>query len=282
MSAPPINPSHPTPRPGPVEARVLGVAAAAGGVVPDEAPVAGATVVTGAGGFVVAVVGGGAPVVVVAAGGFSPAKRIVAMPPSPAWSPYVSVQTSPMACWAAVGGHGYRAASAVGLAPPLSVAGQVKRAGAGPHGGPTVPWMTLNVVDNAPLVLVATRADNEIAVQLTETEALTGGGRATVGCLASELHSSTFPGEDGVKPVPAMLTDAPAVKPVLGVTVMGTLGLPAAKAPTEPTTIASPETTLAAATKASRLGAPPREPRRSVLMLTAATLTARTDKKSPP
>jgi hypothetical protein len=140
----------------------------------------------------------------------------------------------------------------------------------------------LNVVDNAPVALVATSADNEIAVQLTDTDALTGAGSATVGCLASELHSRTLPGEEGVKPLPVMVTEAPPVKPVLGVTVMGTLGLPAAKAPTEPATIASPETKLAAAPKASRLGALPRERRRSVLMLTPATLTARTDKKSPP
>jgi hypothetical protein len=140
----------------------------------------------------------------------------------------------------------------------------------------------LNVVDNAPVALVATSADNEIAVQLTETEALTGAGRATVGCLASELHSRTFPGEPLAKPLPVMVTEAPPVKLVLGVTVMGALGLPAAKAATEPANIASPETKLAAATNASGLGAPRRERRPPALMLTASTLTARTDKKSPP
>jgi hypothetical protein len=150
----------------------------------------------------------------------------------------------------------------------------------GPHGGPTVPWTTLNVVDNVPVAVVATSADSEIAVQLTETEALTGAGRATVGCLASELHSRTFPGEPLAKPLPVMVTEAPPVKPVLGVMVTGTV-TPAANAAIEVPPIARPATKLAAATNASFLEARRRE-RQPALMLTASTLPARTDKKSPP
>jgi hypothetical protein len=40
-------------------------------------------------------------------------------------SPKASVQLSPAAIWAAVGGQGYLAASVAGLPPPLSVVGQV-------------------------------------------------------------------------------------------------------------------------------------------------------------
>jgi hypothetical protein len=284
ISTPPITPSKPTPRPGPVDARVPDVAAAAGAamVVAVEPAVTGAAVVVGAGALVVAVVGGGAPVVVVAAGAVSPAKRIVPVPLSLAWSPYVSVQTSPAACWAAVGGHGYSAASAVGLPPPSSVAGQVSRAGGGPHGGPTVPWTTLNVVDNAPVELVATSADNEIAVQLTDTGLLTGAGRTTLGCLGSELHSRTFPGDPWAKPLPVIVTDSPPVNPVLGVMVMGMGGGVAAYADNETPTIATPETKLAAATNARCLDAPRGERRRLTLTLFPLTLAARTDKKSPP
>jgi hypothetical protein len=150
----------------------------------------------------------------------------------------------------------------------------------GPHGGPTVPWTTLNVVDNVPVAVVATSADNEMAVQLTETEALTGGGRATVGCLASELHSRTFPGEPLLKPLPVMVTEAPPLKPVLGVMVTGTV-TPAANASIEVPTMARPATKLAAATNASCLDARRRD-RRPALTLAASTLTACTDKKSPP
>jgi hypothetical protein len=275
----PIAPSQPTPRPGPVDARTPGVGAAGAAlVVTLVGAVAGARVVVGAAAAVVGVV---AAVVVVAAGGVSPAKRIVPVAPSPAWSPYVSVQKSPAACWAAVGGHGYRAASAVGLVPALSVAGHVNRAGWGPHGGPTVPWTTLNVVDKVPVALVATSADNEIAVQLTETAVLTGAGRATVGCLASELHSKTFPGDVLVKPLPVIDTGVPLLKPVFGVMVMGIFGL-AADADTVPTTMVSPPTasTTAAALSPFEMVRPRRY--RPALALIPSAISACSDKKSPP
>ena len=73
------------------------------------------------------------------------------------------------------------AASAVGLPPAVSVAGHFTTAGAGPHGGPTVPCTTANTVLTAPLLVVTTRWLNEGAVQLTEMVLLTGDPRATFG-----------------------------------------------------------------------------------------------------
>jgi len=81
-----------------------------------------------------------------------------ATPLSPEASPYVKVQLSPMACWAAVGGHGYRAASAAALFPALSVGQVVMTSDAVPHGGPTVPWITWNVDETVPVALVVTSA----------------------------------------------------------------------------------------------------------------------------
>src|ERR1700686_873104 len=121
-----------------------------------------------------------------------------------------------MANWAAVGGHGYRAASATGLLPLLSVAGHLTTAGAGPHGGPTVPATTSNTVDTSPLAFVVTRWLNEGAVQLTEMELLTGEGSATVGCLASVLHSRMLPMEFLANPLPVRVTAEPFTKPVVG------------------------------------------------------------------
>lgn len=106
-----------------------------------------------------------------------------------------------------MGGHGYSAASAVGDVPAESVAGQAATAGAGPHGGPTVPCTTGNAPDSPPVALVVIRCEYEAAVQLTEIVELTGAGTATVGCFASELHSRTFPIAEAVKPVPETVTD---------------------------------------------------------------------------
>jgi len=105
---------HPTPGPGPVEASgpagvsvatVVGVAEVVGVVAP-RLPVAGATVVVGAGGLVVGVVVGAAVVAVVVGGAPWPWNVMSPLALSLASSPKVSVQVSPMACWAAVGGHG--------------------------------------------------------------------------------------------------------------------------------------------------------------------------------
>ena len=52
-------------------------------------------------------------------------KEIATVPCFPPASPKDSVHESPAASWAAVGGHGYFAASVVGLPPELSVVGQV-------------------------------------------------------------------------------------------------------------------------------------------------------------
>ncbi|MDR3649411.1 MAG: hypothetical protein P4L20_10000, partial [Acidimicrobiales bacterium] len=132
----------------------------------------------------------------------------------------MSWQTSPAAIWAAVGGHGYRAASAVGLLPALSVVGHVAAAGDGPQGGPTVPSTTGNVVFTVPVALVVTSFDNEGAVQLTEMEELMSPPSATVGWLASLLHSRTLPIELLVKPLPVIVTTDPLDNPVSGVILL--------------------------------------------------------------
>jgi len=243
-SSPPIAPSNPTPGPGPVVARVPETE---GAVVPDPAPVAGAIVVAVvAAGFVVAVVAVVAAVVVVGPGGVSAPKRIVATPLSLAWSPKVSVHTSPIACCAGVGGQGYSAASAVGLFPARSVAGHVTTAGLGPHGGPTVPWTTLKVVETPPDAVVVTTACNDGALQLTAMAELTRPPSITLGCLASVLHSRMFPIELAVKPLPVIVTDCPLLRPVLGVTVMVPV-TPAADADIWVPTIVSPPTKNVAA-----------------------------------
>ena len=117
-----------------------------------------------------------------------------------------------------MGGHGYSAASAVGLFPPVSLAGQVPAAGDGPHGGPTVPCTTLKTVDTVPVAEVVTRALNDGAVQLTEIKLLTRPPTNTFGWLASLLHSSTLPSEFLANPEPVIVTDEPLARPVLGVT----------------------------------------------------------------
>jgi len=73
----------------------------------------------------------------------SPANRIVTVALSLFWSPNINVHTTPAACWAAVGGHGYFAASVAGAFPALSADGQTSRAGGPPHGGPVVPPTTV-------------------------------------------------------------------------------------------------------------------------------------------
>jgi hypothetical protein len=229
-----------------------------GVVVPPPAPVTGATVVAVVGGLVVAVVGGlvvavvGGLVVAVGAavvgvgGGDDEANVILADPVSLASSPKVRVHTSPMAACAAVGGHGYSAASAVGLLPAVSVAGHVTTAGAGPHGGPTVPSTTLNFVETAPLALTVTIACNDGALQLTEMLALTRPPSMTFGWFLSLLHSRIFPIELAVNPLPVIVTISPLVKPVPGVTVMGAVTPEAAPAETVLPRITSPEINRAA------------------------------------
>jgi hypothetical protein len=124
-----------------------------------------------------------------------------------------------MASWAAVGGHGYSAASAAGLLPAVSVAGHTATAGVGPQGGPTVPSTTSKIVDTAPLPLVTTSLVSDGAVQLTEMELDTGGGSTTFGWLGSVLHSSTLPMEFLANPLPVRVTGEPFTNPVVGVPV---------------------------------------------------------------
>jgi len=149
----------------------------------------------------------------------SPWNRKLSVTLSLAWSAYVNWHTSPMACWAAVGGHGYLAESAAGDWPALSVAGHVTMSGAGPHGGPIVPPRTVQAVDSVPVADVDTTWEYDGGEHPTETFELAGAPRATVGWLASLLHSRMVPGEFLVNPLPETWTLCPAVIPVFGVTV---------------------------------------------------------------
>lgn len=95
-------------------------------------------------------------------------------------SPNANAHESPAAVCAAVGGHGYLAASVAGAFPPLSVVGHVTRSDA-PHGGPGVGEMMLKVVEMLPSAATVTSPVTEIPLQLTGTDWLTGAGRETVG-----------------------------------------------------------------------------------------------------
>src|SRR5580658_7378503 len=155
------------------------------------------------------------------------------------------VQTSPLAASAAVGGHGYNAASAAGLFPAESVAGQVAAAGAGPHGGPTVPWTIVNVPEMVPVALTVTSFCSDGALQLTGTVELTIPPSFTCGWLASLLHSRTFPIELSVNPLPVTVTTVPLLT-VLGVIVTVPVSGAAALAETALAKITSPEINRAA------------------------------------
>jgi len=85
----------------------------------------------------------------------------------------------------------------------------------------------LNVVANAPVLLVVTSADKDGAEQLTGMEELMTPPSMTVGWLGSLLHSRTFPGELSVNPLPVSVTADPFIKPVSGDAV---IVVPAAKA----------------------------------------------------
>jgi hypothetical protein len=68
-----------------------------------------------------------------------------------------------------------------GLVPALSVAGQTTRAPLVPHGGPTVPMVTLYEVESDPLEEVVASALSDGAEHPTGTFELIGAGSATVG-----------------------------------------------------------------------------------------------------
>ena len=139
---------------------------------------------------------------------------------APPASPNESEQKSPAAIWAAVGGHGYAAASVTGLPFELS-AGQDWR-GVAPHGGPVVPATIVNVVENPPLASVVTRLLRLIPVHDTGTSLPR---RETVGWDLSLLHSSTVPDEVWSKPDPVRVTEVPPFRHVPGLSVR--LGGPA-------------------------------------------------------
>jgi len=113
---------------------------------------------------------------------------------------------SPLASWAAVGGHGYLAASAEAEPPELSVPWE---------GGPMVPVWTENVVENPPELFVPWSEFNGF-VQPTGT-ALPR--TAIVGWLGALLHSAMPPSELAEYPEPETLTDCPLLSPESGVTV---------------------------------------------------------------
>lgn len=158
--------------------------------------------------------------VVVDAGVGAGTKEIATVPCFPPRSPNESVHEAPAAIWAVVGGQGYLAASAAGLPPVLSVEGQVAMASpAAPQDGPVVPAMTVNVVDRVPVADVVTSLLRLIELHDTGTFSLTGLGRATVGWLASLLHSRTVPGDVSSNPDPVRVTTVPPFRQVPGLAV---------------------------------------------------------------
>jgi hypothetical protein len=100
-------------------------------------------------GVVVVVVGVVVVVVVVVEVGFDcPEKVIFTITSSPDSSPKVMLHVSPAAIWAAVGGHGYLAASVVASPPALSLP---------VDGGPIVPvWTVKEVAGRLPFLSVET------------------------------------------------------------------------------------------------------------------------------
>ena len=189
------------------------------------------------------------------------------------------VQVSPLASWAAVGGHGYRAASAVGLFPLASVAGHVAAAGAGPQGGPTVPSTTSNVVEIVPVAVVVTSLDNDGALQLTGMAELTTPPTCTLGWPESLLHSRMLPIEVWLKPLPVIVMLCPLVRPVAGVMVMVPVRPVAADADAVPATMVSPAmaSTVPATTPSldsTRRGPPDRDPLRFPRISTACLDTS--------
>jgi hypothetical protein len=171
----------------------------------------------------------------------------------------------------------------VGLVPALSIAGQVAAAGDGPHGGPTVPSITLNVVlgGSVPVAVVVTSLVSDGALQLTEIELLMGAPRAAVGWFASLLHSRIFPIEEWVNPLPVIVTVVPLAKPVLGVTVMDPVRPGAATADPALINIASPVTRNVAAPMVRSLDPTRPDGRRRNAALLPRSFTRSSDKSHP-
>jgi hypothetical protein len=92
-----------------------------------------------------------------------------------------------------------------------------------------------------PEASVWTNCVSDGAVHPTPTGLPMGAPRAAVGSFGASLHSNTLPIELFVNPDPVMVTVAPLVRPLLGVTVIVPV-TPAANADTWLPTIVSPAT----------------------------------------
>lgn len=104
--------------------------------------------------------------------------------------------------------------------PALSVVGQ-DATSPGPQGGPTVPCVTVKLVETVPVELVETSWLSEGGLQPTGTggiDVLSGTLKETVGSSGAMLHSSTAPIVSGLKPLPVTETLSPALSPVDGLT----------------------------------------------------------------
>jgi hypothetical protein len=127
---------------------------------------------------------------------------------SPAWSPNAMTQESPAVTCAAVGGHGYAAASVAALPPPESVP---------LVGGPTVPSMMVKlVVGRLPLEVVVT----SLLRGLVHETGTALPASWMVGCPGWSLHSRMPPVELAANPAPETVTESPPARPVDGVTVI--------------------------------------------------------------
>ena len=113
----------------------------------------------------------------------------------------------------------------------LSVAGHVKRAGDAPQGGPTVPVVTVNEVENEPSAPVMVRpvAEGGGPHETGTVSEIGPAVKLTVGWLVSLLHSRTAPAELAAYPVPATVTtvEPVACSPEFGVTVIAGVAAPA-------------------------------------------------------
>lgn len=112
--------------------------------------------------------------------------------------------------------------------PPFELsAGQgITRSPVAPQGGPTVPDTTVKVValgevGMPPVDVVATARESARPLQETGTTSVEPRmSRLTVGWVASLLHCSTMPRDDGSNPDPVIVTTVPPFRHVPGVTVI--------------------------------------------------------------
>jgi hypothetical protein len=136
-----------------------------------------------------------------------PANEMAWLTWSPPWSPNEMAHESPSAIWAAVGGHGYSAASVSASLPALSVPSV---------GGPSTP---VSIVKDCGERTPAAEVE---VTELIGSEHPTGTAFPTtsiVGWSGLLLHSTMPPVDLATKPEPDTETTSPLCRSVLGVTL---------------------------------------------------------------